>query len=73
MLNAYCAWGVYGEEAMREGVRLDSTKVHVMLCLMQEVLTVSHNELKELHSGNLPSIDSLRVQSTQAVCTLHNP
>ena len=33
MLNTYYAWGVYGEEAMREGVRLDSTKVHVMLCL----------------------------------------
>ena len=39
VLNVYCAWGVYAEgrlEAVREGVRLDSTKVRVisiMSCL----------------------------------------
>ena len=41
VLNMYCAWGVYvyaeGRlEAVREGVRLDSTKVcviSIMLCL----------------------------------------
>ena len=32
--------------------------------LIQEVLTISHNELTELHTGNIPSIQSLRVRKT---------